>query len=106
VWQRSRELELALFCLLENALEAGGGTGARALDQRGSWRSVEIADDGPGWTRPAAQAREPFFTTKPAAWGSASTWRVAHRPALAADARAGRGAPRAGGAAALPDGAR
>lgn len=70
------ELELALGCLLENAVEAvaAGGTvtvRCRLLDRNGAaLAAVEIADGGPGLDeQERRQALEPFFTTRPGRLG-------------------------------------
>ena len=64
------ELDLALFCLLENALESGGRTVTVRWDQPKELAVVEIADDGPGLDEDQRRkAREPFFTTKPGRLG-------------------------------------
>jgi two-component system sensor histidine kinase RegB len=69
-------LERALRVLLQNALQAGGGSaglgavrlGARAV---GKGIVVEVEDDGPGMAPDVlARAGEPFFTTKEPGQGS------------------------------------
>jgi len=64
------ELDLALFCLVENALESGGRTVAVRWGEPGELAVIEVADDGPGLDEAGRrQAREPFFTTKPGRLG-------------------------------------
>jgi signal transduction histidine kinase len=67
------ELELALHCLLENAVEAvaEGGTVTVRCEERGAGlAAVEIGDDGPGLAETERrQALEPFYTTKPGRLG-------------------------------------
>jgi signal transduction histidine kinase len=65
------ELEVALFCLVENALEAARG---KVVVRRGpapeGMATIEVADDGPGLDEAERrQAREPFFTTRPGRLG-------------------------------------
>jgi signal transduction histidine kinase len=62
------ELELLIFCLVENALEAIPTEGAVRVDiGRGDdkvW--IDVVDDGPGLEGDARErALEPFFTTRP-----------------------------------------
>jgi signal transduction histidine kinase len=60
------ELELALWCLIENAIDAGSRTIAVgcAVDDAGRV-AIEILDDGCGLVAESKQrALEPFFTTK------------------------------------------
>jgi signal transduction histidine kinase len=71
------ELELALRCLVENAVEAVADRGTVTLRAREAqprfgvaMAALEIADDGPGMGEPERrQALEPFFTTKPGRLG-------------------------------------
>jgi C4-dicarboxylate-specific signal transduction histidine kinase len=66
------ELDLALFCLVENALEAVGDRGTVTVrwGEATGMVMVEVADDGPGLKEAERrQAREPFFTTKPGRLG-------------------------------------
>ena len=65
------ELEVALFCLVENALEAARGKVVVRWGQAPEgMATVEVADDGPGLDEAERrQAREPFFTTKPGRLG-------------------------------------
>jgi signal transduction histidine kinase len=63
------ELAVAIYCLVENALDAvveiGGGAVAVSCHQRGDRIVVEVIDDGPGLSGEAAtRALEHFFTTK------------------------------------------
>ena len=68
----AEELALALFCLLENAVEAGGPKGKVAVRcgtrERPSGETLatlEVTDAGPGLSEPERRrALEPFFTTK------------------------------------------
>jgi signal transduction histidine kinase len=59
------ELELALYCLLENALEAGHTVmaSAAAVPPHGI---IDVLDDGPGLPE---NATEPFFTNRPGRLG-------------------------------------
>jgi signal transduction histidine kinase len=59
------ELELALFCLLENALEAAAMVmvSAASASPHGV---IDVIDDGPGLPE---RATDPFFTTKPGRLG-------------------------------------
>lgn len=71
------ELDLALFCLLENAIEAVGPEGKVSVrlgdaEPRGGapMVAVEVTDDGPTIAEAdLARAREAFFTTKPGRLG-------------------------------------
>lgn len=66
------ELAVALFCLLENAVEAvtpAGGTVVVTLRTEAERAVVEIADDGPGLAAEPRRVLEHFFTTKPARLG-------------------------------------
>ena len=67
------ELDLALFCLVENALEAVGDRGTVTVrwgEPAAGLAVIEVADDGPGLKEAERrQAREPFFTTKPGRLG-------------------------------------
>jgi signal transduction histidine kinase len=66
------ELDLALFCLVENALDAVGAQGLvtvrfAAAEARGGlpMTALEVVDDGPGLgPEELVQARQAFFTTK------------------------------------------
>jgi signal transduction histidine kinase len=81
------ELEVALGCLVENALEAlalAGKEGELALqvDRRGDRWGIEVRDDGVG-VEPAAfdHLFDPFFSTHPgrAGLGLKIARRIAHR---------------------------
>ena len=68
------ELAVAIYCLVENALDAlvetGGGAVAVSCHQRGDRSVVEVIDDGPGLSSEAAtRALEHFFTTRPGRLG-------------------------------------
>ena len=67
------ELELALHCLLENAVEAvaeGGTVTVRCGERGAGLAAVEIGDDGPGLAETERrQALEPFYTSKPGRLG-------------------------------------
>jgi signal transduction histidine kinase len=64
------ELELALYCLVENALEAAAGAVTVRWGQAPELAVIEVADDGPGLDEEARRkAREPFFTTRPGRLG-------------------------------------
>jgi C4-dicarboxylate-specific signal transduction histidine kinase len=71
------ELDLALFCLAENALLAVGARGQVGIrfapaEPRGELAmfAIEVADDGPGVDEAGRlQARDPFFTTRPGRLG-------------------------------------
>jgi signal transduction histidine kinase len=73
------ELELAAFCLLENACQAtqdGAGAGTVHLacgptdDPETAQVMVEVRDQGPGLDGEAlARARQPFFSTRPGQLG-------------------------------------
>lgn len=68
------ELAVAIYCLLENALDAvaeiGGGQVTVSCHDRDDRTVIEVIDDGPGMSREAAQrGLEPFFTTKPGRLG-------------------------------------
>lgn len=63
------ELDLALFCLVKNAVEAtaagGGGSVHVRLRARAGEVEIEVSDEGPGLSAEAVDhAFEPFFTTK------------------------------------------
>lgn len=62
------EATLALFCLLENAVDAldgRGGTIRLRVRTRDGRAAFEVEDDGPGFAAGAQQrALEPFFTTR------------------------------------------
>ena len=78
------ELELALHCLVENAVEAlaGKGTVTVRCREAGARAALEIADDGPGLGEAERrQALEPFFTSKPGRLGIGLNVaaRIAHR---------------------------
>jgi signal transduction histidine kinase len=82
------ELDLALFCLLENAVEALAGRGgsvqvrARVLLDEEGMVAAEVSDGGPGIP---PLARDPFFTTRPGRLGLGVN--VASRVALRARGR-------------------
>jgi signal transduction histidine kinase len=59
------ELAVALFCLFENAIEAGGTVVVR-VGAAPPHVLIDILDDGPGVPE---EAREPFFTTRPGRLG-------------------------------------
>jgi signal transduction histidine kinase len=64
------ELDLALLCLLENAVDAaatnGGAVRVRCAVRGGDMVALEIDDDGPGITPDALDhGFDAFFTTKP-----------------------------------------
>ena len=65
------ELELALYCLIENAVDAGSKTIAIGCTLGEDDRIViEIADDGAGFPDGSTRrALDPFFTTKPGRLG-------------------------------------
>ena len=66
------ELAVALFCLLENALEsvtAAGGCVAIGAIARGDRIAIEIADDGPGLAFEPTRALEQFVSSKPGRLG-------------------------------------
>jgi C4-dicarboxylate-specific signal transduction histidine kinase len=86
------ELDLAVFCLMENACEAlvspGGLVRLRCQDLAGEDDvvAVEVADDGPGLAEAdRRRASEPFFTTKAGRLGLGLN--VAGRVALRARGR-------------------
>lgn len=61
------ELELALFCLVENAFEAAGAGGwvrVVATPHADGQAALEVHDGGPGFGAGGDKAFEPFFTTK------------------------------------------
>jgi signal transduction histidine kinase len=80
------ELDLAVFCLLENACEALGAGVVRLRCQEvpgaDGMVAVEVIDDGPALP---SDARNPFFTTKPGRLGLGLN--VAERVALRAGGR-------------------
>jgi signal transduction histidine kinase len=62
------ELQLAIYCLLENAVEARAeGRVALSIRRREDARlAIEVSDEGPGFVGDAAMRHlEPFFTTHP-----------------------------------------
>ncbi len=61
------QLELALFFLIDNAVEAlaGGGTVTVTVGDD----ALEVEDDGPGLGAAAERAFEPFFSTRPGRLG-------------------------------------
>jgi signal transduction histidine kinase len=72
------ELDLAVFCLLENACEAAAAHGQMVRVRCGEGPdgaqapavTVEVLDDGPGFLGEARlHARDPFFSTKPGRLG-------------------------------------
>jgi signal transduction histidine kinase len=71
------ELELALYCLVENAFEALGGAervwervSVRTAVGEGATARLEVSDEGPGLSADAcARGFEPFFTTKARTFG-------------------------------------
>jgi signal transduction histidine kinase len=79
------ELELAIYCLVDNAVDAVAPRGtvtvriAPAEPRAGAAMvALEIADDGPGISEAdRRRAKDPFFTTKPARLGLGLN--VAHR---------------------------
>jgi signal transduction histidine kinase len=80
------ELDLAVFCLLENACEALGAgvvrVRCRQMPDPDALVAVEVIDDGPALPD---SAREPFFTTKPGRLGLGLN--VASRVAMRAGGR-------------------
>lgn len=74
---RRDEVELLLYCLVENAIEAvaeGGTVQVRVLDRFGG--TVEVEDDGRGPSPDACETMaRPFLTTKPGGLGLG--WAVA-----------------------------
>ena len=65
----SKELELALHCLVENALDAvelaNGGTIVIRSHAADNGLRIEVSDDGPGFASGVSnRALDPFFTTK------------------------------------------
>ena len=67
--------------IVQNAMEAMGGTGTLVLriKRANGTVTVEIEDDGPGMTTEvAARAFDPFFTTKPPGAGAGLGLTVAH----------------------------
>jgi signal transduction histidine kinase len=68
------ELAVAIYCLVENALDAvaerGGGLVTVSCHERDDHTVIEVIDDGPGLSsEAAARALEHFFTTKPGRLG-------------------------------------
>lgn len=65
------ELDLALFCLVENALEAARSqVVVTAVHGPPATLAIAVEDDGPGLDAAGrARAREPFFTTRPGRLG-------------------------------------
>jgi signal transduction histidine kinase len=65
------ELEVALFCLVENALEAARvRVAVRWGEAAAGMVVIEVADDGPGLDQAERRrVREPFVTTKPGRLG-------------------------------------
>src|SRR5262249_21948836 len=68
------ELAVALYCLIENALDAvaeiGGGLVAVSCHEREDRDVIEVVDDGPGLSTDAAtRALEAFLTTRPGRLG-------------------------------------
>jgi signal transduction histidine kinase len=68
------ELAVAIYCLVENALDAvaerGGGQVAVSCHEGDGRSVIEVIDDGPGLSSEAAQhGSEPFFTTRPGRLG-------------------------------------
>ena len=63
------EAAVALFCLIENAVDAMEGTGGNIrlrVGEREGRVALEVEDDGPGFaTGVHERALEPFFTTRP-----------------------------------------
>jgi signal transduction histidine kinase len=72
------DLELILYCLVENAIESVASKGAGSvrvrLDDAPERYRVEVLDDGPGIaTTVADQVFQPFFTTKEGRMGMGLT---------------------------------
>jgi signal transduction histidine kinase len=68
------ELAVAIYCLVENALDAmaesGGGRVAVSCHEYSDRTVIEVIDDGPGLSsQAAARGLEPFFTTRPGRLG-------------------------------------
>lgn len=91
------EVDLALHCVLRNALEAtlaaGGGTVRTRVGVRDGWVEIEILDEGAGLTGDARdRAFEPFFTTKPGhlGLGLSIVKRIAYRSGARVDLATGK----------------
>jgi len=81
LWVHGSELNQVWTNIIDNAIDATGGTGTIILRtrQESDRVVVEIEDDGPGMpAQVAAQAFDPFFTTKEPGMGTGLGLNISH----------------------------